>query len=172
MKTQLFVRLLTVCALTLGSIPFLNNPAEAQNITYSCGKSRDGVPTTYAVNSTGRRIAVIRWQRDWGSISGEARCKEVSSRFQNASNNGTLSFLTHGVMSGQKVICTAKEYGGPCSSLLFTLRPEDNPRQVINDLFGVGYRARGPVVQSDDGEPQIYIDMELLLQNAANATEK
>ncbi|WP_254173193.1 COP23 domain-containing protein [Planktothrix pseudagardhii] len=172
MKTRLFAQLLTACTLVLGSVPFLAPPGAAQNTTYFCGQSRDGVPTTFALTSTARRVAVIRWQKDWGTISREARCKEVSSRFQKAYNNGTLNFLTHGVMSGQKVICTAREYGGPCSSLLFTLRPEDNPREVINSLIGIAYRARGPVVQSEDGEPQIYIDMNFLLQNAPNTTEK
>lgn len=172
MKTRLFAQLLTACTFVLGSVPFLTSPSVAQNTTYFCGKSRDGVPTTFAMTSTARRVQIIRWERDWGIMSREARCKEVSSRFQKAYDNGTLNFITHGVMSGQKVICTAREYGSPCSSLLFTLRSEDNPRQVINNLMGMGYQARGPVVQSEDGEPQIYIDMDLLLQNAPRTAEK
>ncbi|MBW4495275.1 MAG: COP23 domain-containing protein [Oscillatoria princeps RMCB-10] len=166
MKTQLFGPLLAGLALALGALAAISQPVRAQTTTYFCDKSKGGVPATFARNATGKKIEVIRWEKEWGGITREDRCQIVSARFQSASEQGILGFLTSGVKNGENVLCAAKEYGAPCSQLLFTLRKEDKPRQVIDDLFGVGYRAKGPLIQSLDGEPQIYIDMELLLQEA------
>ncbi|WP_017715919.1 COP23 domain-containing protein [Kamptonema formosum] len=164
MKSQLFAPAVAGLTLALGTLPVLTPPSQAQTATYFCGEGKNGVPTTFARNATGRKIEVIRWAKEWGGgISREDRCKIVSERFQSASAKGILSYLTHGVMGGQKVVCAASEYGAPCSDLLFTLRPEDDPAAVINALFGVGYRAKGPLSQGN-GESQIYIDMNLLLQ--------
>ncbi len=167
MKPQLLALGLTGLALALGTLPVLTQPSKAQSTTYFCDKGKGGVPTTFARNATGKKIEVIRWEKEWGGgITREERCRTVSGRFQSASEKGILSYLTHGVMGGEKVVCASSQYGAPCSDLLFTLRAEDNPNEVIDALFGVGYRARGPVLQSEDGKPKIYIDMELLLQEA------
>jgi hypothetical protein len=114
---------------------------------------------------------VIQWKREWGGgITPKQRCEIVSARFQEASDQGLLNYITSGRKNGEKVICVTKEYGAPCSMVLFTLKPEDNASQVLKDLMGVGYRARGPVIQSDDGSPQIYIDINLLLNDKSRQT--
>lgn len=173
MKSQLYSRILTASIIGLLSTPALSQPSSAQTVTYFCGKSRDGVPTTFAHNATGKRIEVVRWQREWGGgITREERCQKVSARFKSASERGLLNYITSGRMSGEKVVCVAKEYGAPCSEILFTLKPEDNANEVVKALMGVGYRARGPVIQSDDGSPQIYIDINLLLNDKSREREE
>lgn len=166
MKFQLYSRILTASILGLLSIPTLNQSSSAQTATYFCAQGRGGAPTTFARNATGKRIEVIRWQREWGGgITREERCQTVSARFQSASEEGLLNYITSGIMSGQKVVCVARDYGAPCSAMLFTLRPNDNPNEVVRGLNLIGYRARGPVLQSEDGTPRIYIDMNLLLND-------
>ncbi|MDB9431182.1 COP23 domain-containing protein [Microcystis aeruginosa CS-555/01A07] len=127
-------------------------------------------PTTYALTATGKKIAVIRWVKNWGGkYTPEVRCQEVSAKFQSASEQGLLKYLTYGIKSGQKVICVAGEYGGPCLQVLFTLRSNDDPDRVLQDMMSVGFRAQGPVVQSEDGSPQYYYDFEQFLEKATTA---
>jgi hypothetical protein len=167
MKLKLFATLLAAGTLALGALAIGSQPSSAQTTTYSCDTSRDGVPTTYALTATGRKVAVIRWVKNWGGkYTPEVRCREVSEKFQSASEQGLLKYLTYGIKSGQKVICVAGEYGGPCQQILFTLRSNENPDLVLQDMMSVGFRAQGPVVQSEDGSPQYYYDFEKFIEKA------
>lgn len=166
MRLRLLSRILAASAATFCLITAMSQPSAAQTTTYFCGTSRDGVPTTYARTATGRKVAVIRWEREWGGkYTPEVRCQEVSAKFQSASEQGLLKYLTYGIKSGQKVICVAGEYGGPCQQILFTLRSSDDPDRVLQDMMSVGFRAQGPVVQSEDSSPQYYYDFEKFLEN-------
>jgi len=165
MKFQSFTKILAVSALALSSIPTWSQPSLAQTITYFCGQGQGGIPTTFARNATGKRIEVIRWQKEWGgTITREERCQQVSARFQSASEEGLLNYITSGIMSGQKVVCVAKDYGAPCSVMLFTLRPNDNPNEVVGALKKTHYLAGGAVLESGGETPRIYIDMNQLLR--------
>ncbi|MDZ8260989.1 COP23 domain-containing protein [Nostoc sp. ChiQUE01b] len=164
MRLKLFVTVLALSTVAFSYIATINYPSLAQaqtTTTYSCGKSRDGTPTTYARTETGKKIAVIRWSKNWGGeYTPESRCKEVSSRFQIASEKEVLKFITSGIMSGQPVICATSDYGAPCSQLLLTLRHGENPDEVIQKLIGVGFRAEGPLTQKQDGSIQYYYDIQ------------
>ncbi|KAB8333920.1 hypothetical protein SD80_010435 [Scytonema tolypothrichoides VB-61278] len=172
MKAKLFTNILATSAIALGSFTTIIHPTYAQVNTYFCGVNKDGVPTTYARNPLGRKIPVISWQRTWSSkISARARCEAVSARFQSASVDGVLNYLTTGIMNGQKVLCAASRYGGTCSHLLLTLRVDDDASLVIENLRQMGYTASGPIVQSEDESHQIYIDMNQLLREERTDAE-
>ncbi|ARV63232.1 hypothetical protein BZZ01_25725 [Nostocales cyanobacterium HT-58-2] len=172
MKAKLFANIVAASALALGSVATMSHSSYAQTTTYFCGTNRDGVPTTYARNATGRKIPVISWQRNWNSkFSPKGRCEVVSARFQSASVDGVLNYLTTGTMNGQKVLCAASRYGGTCSHLLLTLRADDDASQVIENLRQMGYTASGPIIQSEDGSPQVYIDMNQLLREESVGDE-
>ncbi len=171
MKPQLFAQLLSASAIALGAIATISQPSSAQTRTYFCDTS-NGVPTTVARNVTGKKIPVIRWVSSFGAeYTPERRCQDVSTRFESAHEKGLLNYLTTGIMSRQKVVCASSQYGGPCSDLLFTLKPGQNASEVIQNLVDIGYRARGPIVQSQDGSPQIYIDMNKLLRETPGQKE-
>jgi hypothetical protein len=116
-------------------------------------------------------MAIIRWERDWGGeYTPGVRCQKVSAKFQQANEDGVLNYLTAGIQNGQKVICGVRRYGDPCDSdggrTLLTLRREEEPNEVVRALLGLAYRASGPIVQSEDGAPQYYYDMNLFLREA------
>lgn len=163
MQFRLFVSVLAASAVVVGSIATTSLPSNAQTTTYSCGKSRSGVPTTYALTATGRRIPVIRWVRKIGNYTPQARCEEVSSRFQNAASAGVLNYITTDIKNGQKVLCAANRYGDPCSYLLLTLRPDDDAGKAIEDLSQVGSVVGAPTNHSD-GSPKVFIDTSKLLR--------
>lgn len=126
-------------SLSLSLIPF-SQPTQAQDqVKFVCNQSLDPttgkrLPTTFAWTPRGK-IAIIRWETTaFPSYSPERRCKEVSPRFQEAWKNGTINVLTNGFINNQPVICTAKEYGEGCHTLLITLRPSDDSRKFLDNL--------------------------------------
>jgi hypothetical protein len=134
------------------------------------------IPTTFAVSSQ-RKVAVIRWKFKWlnSSVTPQERCQTVSARFQSAYNNGTLDggFITNSQYRGQRVICTSARRGGACSVVLLTLRPSDDPVEVLSTLKdALRGRATQPLMHSS-GEQQIYyqIDIKKAIANAPSEEE-
>lgn len=162
MKPQLFLQVLTAGMITLGSIATIIPPSLAESKTYFC-ESDNGVWTTFAKNYNNQKIPVIRWVKTLGEYTPAARCQQVSSRFQSAYEKGILNYLTSGISGSQAVICAASQYGGPCSQLLFTLKSPKDASSVLQNLVEIGYKARGPILQSEDASSQVYIDMSMLL---------
>ncbi len=149
---------------------------QAQSTTFFCGMSQ-GEPVTMAQTPRGN-IPVIRWVSNYFGGSGytpEKRCQIVSQKFQEYNQNGDLKFLTTGKVNGQPVICPTSQNGGNCNGVLFTLKPGQNPNQVLQDLMSVRDRASGPLRQLGSGdnsnnqqnsESRTYIEMERYLRNA------
>lgn len=168
-----------------GATPGRSQPNSTNGeVQFICGKgynsnSNKYAPTTFAWNS-GSKVAVIRWETEHFVPSGwtpQKRCEEVSSRFQAAYDNGTLNYLTHGkmnsqsvltpgTMNNQPVICAATAFGGPCDDLLFTLRPEDDPNQLLQQLANIFEGSSNSPIVHSPGSPQIYIDFERFLREA------
>jgi hypothetical protein len=133
------------------------NEVQAQTrVMYSCiqhqGKSK-------TVASTNRgRIELIVWESSYFSGAGwtpQKRCQEITQRFQKFSDNGTLQYVTTGKLNGYPVICTGtrttKGYQCRPDGLLITLQNNDNPAQVLRNLFSNATRKGGnAVVRSID----------------------
>lgn len=171
MSAKFFTKMLATGAIVFSSIVTMSQPSSAQTTTYFCGTSRDGIPTTFARTATGRKIAVIRWEKQWSKkYPPRARCQEVSRRFQKASEDEVLNYLTMGRINDQNVLCAASRYGDSCSPeyLLLTLRPEEDPSVFIENLRQLGSVASGPLIQSEDGSPRIFLDMNQLIRKASS----
>jgi Circadian oscillating protein COP23 len=164
MKVPLFLSILATTAISLGATATFSQPglAQTESNTYFCGRSSDGVWTTFAKNYNNKKIPIIRWVRTLGEYTPQVRCREVSARFQSAYSKKILNFLTTGISFGQAVICATSEHGGPCNQILFTLKSPKQASSVVQSLIDLGYRARGPILQSG-GASQEYVDMNMLL---------
>jgi hypothetical protein len=83
-------------------------------VQFICSEGFDRVstrrlPTTYAWTQRGK-IAIVRWKTEqFPGYPPQRRCHEVSPRFQEAYENGTLQFITNGMMNRQPVICTTRQ---------------------------------------------------------------
>jgi hypothetical protein len=150
------------------SIKPTNSPVQ-----FICSEGYDRVstrrlPTTYAWTQRGK-IALVRWKTEqFPGYPPQKRCEEVSPRFQEAYESGTLSFITNGMMNRQPVICTTRQYGGGCETLLMTLRLQDNSLAILEELKNVlKGRTSGPVVHSS-GTARVYyqINIEQFLETA------
>ncbi len=123
--------------LCLSAISFVQE-AKAKARYFSCD-TINGVPTTVANMSNGRKVPMIRWVSntfDNDGWSPSRRCQTVSARFTEYNNKNQLRYLTTGKMNGVNVICVALNKGDRCSGLVYTLKPGQNPTYTLNKLFG------------------------------------
>jgi hypothetical protein len=178
MNWKLVTTVFTISAIASINITSTANRVKAQEQTqeqvqFVCASSFDKTkneryPTTFAWTTRGK-IAVLRWVSSMGSnFTPQNRCEKVSPRFQEAYNSGTLGLLTNGERNGQPVICTAREYGGSCDTLLMTLRPGDNSFLILNELKDIfSGRQVGPVIHNS-GTRKAYVDIDFqeFLRNA------
>ena len=118
------------------------SPAVASANTYKC-INYQGKPTTIVDTPRGT-IKLIVWESNYFSSSGwtpEKRCKAVSARFQKFSDNKTLKYISTGIIDSKyKAICVSQPIPGrgyTCNQdgLLLTLQSNDNPNQILHDLF-------------------------------------
>lgn len=180
MKFKLFsIGLITTITATLG-LNLMTQRVEAESrYQFYCGQSYDATanqrfPATKARTTRGQ-IVLIQWQRvDIPGYSPQRRCREISPRFQQAYNNGTLNLITNARINGKSVICTTKEYGGDCVTLLMTLQPKDNALQILNDLRDILNLRQIGSLKHSSGIPQVYyqIDLEDLMRNAPVEQER
>ncbi|MDX2229865.1 MAG: COP23 domain-containing protein [Leptolyngbyaceae cyanobacterium bins.349] len=125
---------------------------------FFCGRGSNGLPTTF-VNTPSGNIPLVRWVSHFFEHSGyspEVRCQDVSQRFNRFYNQGILNFVTTGIVNNQPVVCVAGRMGGPCTGVLFTLKPGQSATRTIQQLFDVRAGAAGPLFESEE---RIYVDM-------------
>ncbi len=157
---------LATLALTTLSITPAFSQSESGSREFFCFNNRKGIPTTYLRTENGEKRAVIRWESKVFKPSGwtpSDRCKEVSQRFQTANNNGSLEYITNGIMNKKKVICTATEVGGQCVDLLFTLLPKEKNQgeAILTQLNKLLNGESQTVLVQSSGEKQLYIKVDL-----------
>ncbi len=152
-----------------------------KKIQFVCSKTYDEatqkyVYSTIAWNPQTKRPIIV-WKREDFSGNGftsQKRCEEVSPRFQEAYDNGSLNYFTHGTMNGQPVICTANLVGDSCITLLITLKHQDNAQQTLEQLSDIflGYasgaivQSSGEIAYSDDNRMYIKVDIEEFLNKS------
>jgi Circadian oscillating protein COP23 len=176
MKASFLRPIVIATALGLIAAPAFVQPSQAEaqsNARFFCGAitnpaTGEKTPMTFARTQRGN-VEMIRWKSTFfnnrvNDFTPMNRCTEVSRRFQAFYNQGILSYLTTGKMNDQNVICVAEEYGGPCSGLLLTLEPKDDPQQVLQELMNVRTRASGGPLTRGSGSA--YFDVEDFLATA------
>jgi hypothetical protein len=98
-----------------------------------------GITTTLVILPGGdnNKRQFIRWVSDVPNYTPEKRCEYVTKRLNFAFREGS-DYITHGTMNGHNVICTTDKSGEECQYLLFTLKPGQDPKSVLSDLFSFG----------------------------------
>lgn len=126
--------------------------------TFLCGNDDYGSPTTY-VASGGQSMPLIHWVSDYFSGSGYdplTRCEQVTERFNRFYQDGRLNFITTGFVNRQPVVCVSGYIGGPCTDVLFTLKPGEDAAQAVQQLFDVRVGQDGPLYESGS---RVYFDL-------------
>ncbi len=116
-------------------------------------------------------VPVIRWVSTLGgTYTPENRCKIVSEKFQTFYNDGTLNYLTTGIVNQLPVICAAQTENGPCTGVLFTLKPNSDPGRTLQRLLSIRDRAPGAVL--NESSPQVYVNMKDFLNTAPTEADQ
>lgn len=116
---------------------------------FSCQIIND-VPTTVIYHPIRGNVEFISWKSDFFSPndSPERRCIQTSNRLQLAQEQGILNYLTIGQKDGENSICASSTPAGLCELELFSLRPNQDPNQVLQELMDVNSGlSKPPVVQ-------------------------
>lgn len=143
--------------------PLASNPTSSnrpKTNQYRCEDTRTVVHTRRGT------IEMIVWKSDHfldGGYSPERRCNLVAQRFQSFSDAKKLRYLSTGKINYQPVICVS-DRSGKCMSngLLLTLEPQDNPDEVLKDLFDLSARTSGGGIARADRDKTI-VDFTRLL---------
>jgi hypothetical protein len=139
---------------------------DASTIRFICGSWR-GSQATLAMTERHQLVPVILWDSNYFNDSGfdsTTRCQVVSDRFQTYYDRGKLNYITTGRMNRLPVVCVAETWGGPCSDVLFTLKPGSDPIQTLQDLIAIRIRSQGPL---NETQPRLYVDFQQYLKEAA-----
>jgi len=152
----------TASLFVFSSLMGLDQSAMAESpavISFEC-QFKQGRYTTVATKA-GKSVDFFIWNSDRfiaAGYSNERRCSLVSERLESYSSAGELKQLTHGIMNGEKVICTALTNKGRCHKLVYTLHPEDNAKDKLQALISF---AKGNVSTSIYEAPErFYLDVD------------
>ncbi|QNG30611.1 COP23 domain-containing protein [Synechococcus sp. LTW-R] len=141
--------------------------AEPLASSISC-MDAEGIPATVVSTKSGKRVPIIYWKSETFSSSGwnpTRRCKEVSARFQEYHQAGTLEFITTGRMNGMPVLCVSKTDGGGCAGLLYTLKPGQNATATLKKLFDI--RNKPGAAPLEETTARLYVNFETVVRNKA-----
>lgn len=129
---------------------FLCNVRELRN---GRGNARRSFPATMARTDEGD-VVIYYWTQPYYTDSGEdalTRCTRVAGIFDTFNRRGNLDLIKTGQMNGRSVICAADSPSGPCQRLIFPLRPNENPDEVLRDLREV-FRGRAIAVSASGSQ--------------------
>jgi Circadian oscillating protein COP23 len=179
MKTSSFTRILSIITLTFSTAATITQPSYGESNKFFCGINRDrlgrGIPATFVRTRGGTSLPLIRWvdtafPAPW---TPEKRCEEISARFQQFYDNGTLNFLRAGRSGSQPVLCVASYKGGDClpKGVLVTLKPGTNPHRTLERLMDYQGKSSGQpiLLSSKDVDNVVYFDIKKFLTEAENS---
>jgi hypothetical protein len=144
-KQQIWALGLATATVVSGNSLFVtSSQALTATTSFVCGKS-DGKPATVARTKKGD-VPIVVWSSEGFSESGftpQIRCQQVSARFQSMYRSGQLKYITAGIVNNLPVVCATKQVGSTCNqqNLLYTLKPNSDPQQVIKRLMAIRNRA-------------------------------
>ena len=149
--------------------PLAVRAAEPLASSISCMKA-NGVPATVVSTKSGKQVPIIYWKSETFSSSGwtpTRRCQEVSARFQDYHQAGTLEFITTGRMNGMPVLCVSKTDGGGCVGLLYTLKPGQNATATLQKLFDI--RNKPGAAPLEETTARLYVNFDSMVRDKAGA---
>ena len=143
-SSQILVGLTTLAMVSANTLHAPSSQALTATTSFVCGKA-NGKPATLARTRKGD-VPIVIWSSEALSRSGftpQVRCQQVSARFQSLYSSGQLKYITAGTVNNLPVVCATKQLASTCDrqNLLYTLKPNSDPQQVIKRLMAIRNRA-------------------------------
>jgi hypothetical protein len=145
------MKLLPLTCLSLSLISTFalkNRPVSAQTVNFICAEDVNNIPTTYAETPDGG-VAVFQWTSTYFKppYTPQQRCEEVTQRL----NLFQPDYLVSGRVNNYNVICAGESCNNDGSNLLLTLKPFQDPNQVLAEIDANRDGAAGPSQQLING---------------------
>lgn len=141
-------------ALGLLSTLSLAFPTKVSAYEFKCA-TFNGVLATVLDSQRGPR-AIIYW-RVTTEMTPQERCRNASSNFQAAHDNGLLNYLVLMRRSDNRYdLCISDRENGECLNSLFTLAPGSNPSQILGRILNIQGLMRGRGIEQNDNR-QLYV---------------
>jgi hypothetical protein len=131
---------------------------------------------TIAARGTRTTPPMILWTKSQGGLSAQQRCQMVTANLNQAvqRSGGRLSrlSLTTGVVNSSQVICSVRSAQQACNpeNVILTLRPTDNPQEVLQQIRDFSIRANTPPITRGTQNNDIY-DFGLAVDTFLNQPE-
>jgi hypothetical protein len=124
------------------------SPVQAQSVLFECAVDSQNVPTTYA-QAGDKTVQIFKWTSTFFNppYTPLQRCQEVAQRL----NNFKPDHLVAGRVNNYNVICAGTSCNRSGSNILLTLRPDQNPAQVLAEIDNTRDGAGGPSMQLGEG---------------------
>ena len=128
----------------LTAIGSIISPVNAQSVQFECATDEQNVPTTYA-QTPGGIVEIFKWTSTFFNppYTPIQRCQEVAQRL----NQFKPDHLVAGQVNNYNVICSGSSCGASGSNILLTLRPDQDPNQVLAEIDNTRDAAGGPSMQ-------------------------
>jgi hypothetical protein len=160
--------------LALSSLPAWGQTPASQGqtvapdqVTFFCKEIHDPasgtkIPATLAwVPQRQGNIRIIGWKSEFFSRwNPQSRCDAVTPKFQTFYDAGQLKHLTTGYADGYPIVCALSQDNDACDQTrqLFTLKPHDNPNQILYQLMDIlTGKTAAMLLQSAGGETLVPI---------------
>ncbi len=120
------------------------SPVQAQSVLFECAVDSQNVPTTYA-QAGDKTVQIFKWTSTYFNppYTPMQRCQEVAQRL----NNFKPDHLVAGRVNNYNVICAGTSCDRSGANILLTLRPDQNPAQVLAEIDNTRDGAGGPSMQ-------------------------
>lgn len=144
MKLNKNITLTLITSSILGGFMGFASPTQAQSVQFQCGADYLDIPTTY-VETQGGVVEIFKWKSNYfqGPYTPVQRCLEVTQRM----NQFQPDYLVTGRVNNYNVICAGMSCDRNGSNILLTLRPDQNPAQVLQEIDNTRDGAGGPSMQ-------------------------
>ena len=166
-------------AIALPTFSQSSSSVGGDRVTFSCQNVFDPasgtqIPATVAWRPQRQKnVIFLYWKSDFFSAAGwdpQARCEEVSPKFQAAYDSDRFNYLTNGKVGAYPVICAAVErIGETCNqdNFLFTLKKEADGSKAVDNLMGIFKGdTRKARYESSQEEGKIYVSIDKFLLEA------
>ncbi|MEL4895416.1 COP23 domain-containing protein [Crocosphaera sp. Alani8] len=120
-----------IATVTISTLLGISAPSNAQSVQFDCATDEQNTPTTYA-QTPGGIVQIFKWTSTFFNppYTPIQRCQEVAKRL----NEFQPDHLVAGTVNNYNVICAGTACDSNGGNILLTLRPDQNPAQVLAEI--------------------------------------
>ena len=155
-----------------------SSPALSQGATFVCSTDENGFPATTVQSPQHGNVHIITWSSGYfkgADYDNQRRCDIVSAKFEKFYAQGTLKYLTNGMVNRQPVICAVPNQNEVCNkdNFIYTLKSANDAQEKLQKLRAIRSGASTPgtrLYETKVGEA-IYVDIDKYVEENATAKQ-